>query len=111
MTRTIESIHQITDDDVETLAEAIELLAALREYAQSQPEYEDTFVTDKQLTSLIADLEGVYEQLAVVYVMAQDTAIDPDDLISQMYDNSAGDDLEDSVDESSARTDSGESEE
>lgn len=87
--RTIDSVHDVTEEDVENVYETLQLVRALSDYNKDRDEYKQSF-RQEFLTGVEHDLTAMFRQLAVVVAQKREQEIDPRDLMRNM----AGEDYE-----------------
>jgi hypothetical protein len=77
--RTIESLFDITEEDVEALEEVRDLTFALGDYAKERPEHKRPFEPGDFYT-VANDIEALYQQLAVIVAQKQEQSLSGDDI-------------------------------
>lgn len=86
MSRQIDSVHDLSEDDVTHVYETLELVRGLADYADEREEHRGTF-RRQFLASMESDVGQLWQQLAVIVAQRREEAIDPADLMEEMIDD------------------------
>jgi len=83
VSRTIESIHDITEQDVQVAHDYWQLLEGLAGYAGDHEQYKSSFFDANEMEIRATEAQALYQQLSVIYAQAQDQKVDVEDIIDQ----------------------------